>query len=125
MPSFDEAHNNARNKHITTNTAPRNTGASVQACRIAHALFHLDGMANVVDDDIRINSGFIASCCRVIERELIADANADDPKQYAFEETRQLLNRLRHLHARTTNGPEFSQALEQAHIALVNLLVFF
>lgn len=125
MPSFDEPHNNARNRHITTNTAPPNNGASAQACRIAHALFHLDGMADVVDYDIRTKCGFVASCCRVIERELKADSAADDPKQYAFEETRQLLNRLRHLHARTENGPEFSQALEQAHIALVNLLVFF
>lgn len=126
MPSlFDERTNANRNKHINTSCNPAHSGASHNACRIGHSLFHLDGMASVVDDDIRSNSGFVASCCRVIERELKLDAVADDPKQYAFEESRLLLNRLRHLQQRTTNGPEFSKALEDAHQAIMNLLVFF
>ena len=125
MTSFDERNNNARNKHINVSCNPVNSGASAQACRIGHALFHLDGLVNVVDEDRTANSGFIASCCRVIERELKADAGDDDPAKYAFDESRLLLARLRHLQQRTTNGPEFSEALEAANKAIMNLLVFF
>ena len=125
MTSFDERNNDRRNKHINKSCNPVNSGASAQACRIGHALFHLDGLARVVDDDREQRSGFVASCCRVIERELKADTAADDPTKYAFEETRLLLARLRHLQQRENKGPEFATALEAAHQSLLTLLVFF
>lgn len=70
MARFDEQNNTARNTHISTCCKPANNGASERASRIGRALFHLDGLADVVDSDIRAKSGFVASCCRVIDREL-------------------------------------------------------
>lgn len=72
MTMFDESHCTARNNHINNNCNARVSTAGQTACRIAHALFHLDGLANVVDADIRNNSGFLAECCRLIDRELKA-----------------------------------------------------
>jgi hypothetical protein len=72
---FDAPNNEARNQHINASCNPRKSGASAAACRIGHALFHLDGLAAIVDQDIAANSGFIASCCRVIEREMTQDNN--------------------------------------------------
>lgn len=70
MARFDEPSNTARNSHISASCKPANNGASERAGRIGRALFHLDGLADVVDSDIRANAGFVASCCRFIDREL-------------------------------------------------------